>query len=94
MDKPWSLYIIRCGTGALYTGISTDVSRRFNEHQASGKLASRFLRGKGPLELMFACPVGDRSQATRLERRVKVLSRDVKEALISGKVTLDTLFTP
>lgn len=52
----WSLYMIRDGHGCLYTGISTDVTRRLTEH-ASG-MGARALRGKGPLELVFQQPVG------------------------------------
>ncbi|MCB1664268.1 MAG: GIY-YIG nuclease family protein [Pseudomonadales bacterium] len=84
--------MIRCRNGTLYTGISTDVARRYQEHESGGKLAARFLRGKGPLELVFQAPAGDRSAATRLERQVKALPREVKETLISGSISLLELF--
>lgn len=86
--------MIRCRNGSLYTGISTDVARRFREHEGGGRLAARFLRGKGPLALVFQMPAGDRSEATKLERRVKALSREVKEGLISGTIPRHTLFAP
>jgi putative endonuclease len=74
--------MIRCYDGTLYTGITTDVSRRFAEHRQAGAKASRYLKGRGPIELILALRVGDRSRALRLEHRIKRLSRAKKEALI------------
>ena len=54
----WFIYIIRCADGSLYTGITTDVSRRFAEHARSGPRAARYLRGRGPLTLVFWAPRG------------------------------------
>ena len=54
----WSVYLVRCGTGALYTGIATDVARRLTDHrQAEGK-GAKYLRGKGPLRLVLEKKVG------------------------------------
>ena len=92
MAADWHLYMIRCRGGMLYTGITTDVARRLEEHRAGGARGARFLRGQGPLEIVFVAPAADRSQASTLESRVKSLRRDVKEALIAGKVTLSALF--
>ena len=52
----WFLYLIRCKGGQLYTGIATNVERRFAEHQ-SGK-GSKYLRGKTPLQLVFQKKIG------------------------------------
>jgi putative endonuclease len=82
--KPWYLYLVRCGDGTLYTGISTDVDRRLAEHR--GGKGARYLRGRAPLSLARKIRVGDRSAATRIEARVKKFSRRRKEDLISGKV--------
>lgn len=79
----WTLYMIRDGHGCLYTGISTDVHRRLNEH-ASGA-GARALRGKGPLELVFHVPVGGHSQALRLEYLLKRWPKWRKEALLRGE---------
>ena len=86
----YSLYIVRCVDGSLYAGIAVDVERRLAEH-AGGPKGARFLRGKGPLELVFRQVVGDRSRASRLEYRVKRLGRAAKEALIAGRCSLDDL---
>lgn len=68
----WSVYLLRCRDGSIYTGISTDVRRRMGEHE-SGKKGAKFLRGKGPLELVYERQVGSQSTATRLENRIKRL---------------------
>ncbi len=80
---PFSLYILRCADGALYTGIATDVARRFAEH-ACGSRGAKSLRGKGPLKLVFEEAVGNRSLALQLEHRVKRLPRARKLRLIAG----------
>lgn len=77
----WWLYLIRCGDGSLYTGIATDVARRVAEHE-SGSRGARYLRGRGPLELVLQYPLGDRRVASRAEHRVKRFSREKKERLI------------
>ncbi|MFB2814986.1 GIY-YIG nuclease family protein [Shewanella xiamenensis] len=80
----WYLYLIRCANGHLYTGITTDVARRFNEHQSSSPKAAKYLRGKGPLTLMYQETVGSRGDALRREIAVKKLSRAQKLALIES----------
>ena len=82
----WHLYLVRCSDGSLYTGISTDVARRFDAHQCNR--GARRLRGRGPLKLVFSCPVGDRGLALRLEHRVKNLSKHEKEKLVRGESEL------
>ena len=84
---PYSLYIVRCRDGSLYTGISTNVARRVSEHE-KGAAGSKYLRGRGPLKLVFTAVVGDRAAASVAEYRVKRLSRARKEALISGRQSL------
>ncbi|MDV3502920.1 GIY-YIG nuclease family protein [Marinobacter sp. M-5] len=84
----WHLYMVRTARGALYTGITTDVARRFAEHQAGAPRGARSLRGKGPLELVFSVTVNDRSVASRLEWHLKQWPRARKEALVRGEITL------
>ena len=78
---PWFLYLIRTTDNKLYTGITTDVERRYQQHQ-SGK-GAKALRGKGELTLAFSAPVGDRSLALRAEYRVKQLTKRQKERLVT-----------
>jgi len=84
----WYVYMIRCGDGTLYTGTTTDVDRRFAEHQASGPRAARYLRGRGPLQLVLTVEAGDRGAALRLEHRIKGLPRAQKETLIQRPESL------
>lgn len=85
----WSLYLIRCRDGELYTGISNDVEQRMAQHR-EGK-GAKFTRGKGPLKLAFHQTVGDRSRASRLEWRVKRLRKKDKERLVGGELELAAL---
>ena len=88
MAASWFVYMVRTARGALYTGITTDVERRFSEHQAGAPKGARSLRGKGPLELVFTGAAGDRSRASRLEWHIKQWPRPKKEALARGELSL------
>ena len=83
----YSLYILRCADGSLYTGIAIDVDKRLQQH-SSGVRGAKYLRGRVPFELVFQQVAGDRSIASRIEHRVKKLDRNRKEALISGEFPL------
>ena len=76
----WFLYILRCGDGTLYTGITTDVPRRLEAHR-QGK-GAKYTRGRGPLELVYREECGTHSQALKREWEVKTLPRSEKELLI------------
>ncbi len=89
----WTLYLIRIKNGDLYTGITTDVERRFAEHQAGGRKAARYLRGKGPLQLMYSHPMANRSAASKAEAAVKKLTKPAKERLISGSLELEEILS-
>jgi putative endonuclease len=90
MDE-WHVYIIRCRDGSLYTGIATNVERRFNEHQ--NNLGAKYLRGRGPLTLVFKKQVGQRNRALRVERNIKQLPKLKKEALVKNGAGLQKLLT-
>ena len=81
-EQTWYLYMIRCKGNVLYTGITTDISRRFAEHQ-SGK-GAKFLRGKSPLELVYQQTIGSHSNALKEELRIKKLPKLEKEKLIKN----------
>lgn len=78
-EAVWHLYMIRLQNGHLYTGITTDVERRFSEHQ-SGK-GAKCLRGKGDLTLVFSEAIGSRSSALKLEAHIKKLPKQEKEKI-------------
>ncbi len=86
----YSVYLVRCRDGSLYTGIAKDVSRRIAAHE-QGTTGAKYLRGKGPLELVFQRPVGDRSLAQRVEHRIKRMPRTEKEDLQQLPKRIDTL---
>ena len=90
MAEQYSLYILECADGSLYTGIARDVSARLEQH-SRGPRGAKYLRGRGPLKLVFSAAVGDRSLAQRCEYRVKRLRRSRKLALIEGAARLDEL---
>jgi len=87
----WHLYMIRVRSGSLYTGIATDVDRRFAEHVEGGKKGSKYLRPRRPLTLVFQQKIGTRSQALKVECAVKNLSKPGKEQLAKGNLKLDEL---
>jgi len=74
--------MVRCRDGTLYTGIAKDVSRRFEEHEFNRGKGAKYLRGRGPLELVFKKAAGARGLALRVERKIKRLPKSSKEALI------------
>ena len=80
MDKHWYLYILRCGDGTLYTGITTDVQARFEAHQC-GK-GAKYTRGRGPLELVYREECESHSDALKRELAVKAMPREEKQQLI------------
>lgn len=86
----YSLYIVRCGDGALYTGIARDVDKRLGEH-GNGRAGAKYLRGRQPLTLVFSAAVGSRADAQRLECRVKKLPRRKKLQLVAGELSLADL---
>ena len=80
----WYVYILRCGDGTLYTGVTSDVTRRLKAHRAGR--GAKYTRGRGPLELTYVEQVPDKRTALRRELAIKKLKREAKEALIwSGR---------
>ncbi|NVD07961.1 GIY-YIG nuclease family protein [Vibrio sp. JPW-9-11-11] len=90
----WYVYLVRMPSRALYCGITTDVERRFAQHQ-NGQ-GAKALKGKAPLILEWCYPAGEnRSEASKYEWRIKKLPKSKKEHLISfqtdSSITLDML---
>lgn len=76
----WSVYILRCADGSLYTGATNDPARRLAEHAAG--TAARYTRSRLPVRLVYQEAVRDRSAALRREAALKRLSRTQKLALV------------
>jgi putative endonuclease len=79
----WSLYIIEASDASLYTGITTDVERRFDEH-SRGPRGARYFNGRNPLRIVYREDGHNRSSASRREAEIKKLSRIAKQQLIAG----------
>ena len=89
MDK-WSVYLVLCKDDSLYAGVALDVDRRLEEHR-EGKRGAKYLRGRGPLELVMKRELGDRSLALKVELRIKKLSRKAKKNLIKNPEMIDEI---
>ncbi|WP_175771064.1 GIY-YIG nuclease family protein [Burkholderia ambifaria] len=85
----WFLYLIECADNSVYTGITTDVAARFDEH-ASGK-GARYTRSRKPRAVLAAFPLPDRSSASRAEYWVKRLTPAKKRELAAGLRTLESV---
>lgn len=82
-ETGWWLYIIEADDSSLYTGITTDVKRRFNEHQ-TGKRGARYFAGRTPVAVRYVEKCADRSSASKREYQIKRLSAKNKRQLIAG----------
>ncbi len=78
----YTVYILRCGDGTLYTGCTNDLARRVETHSA-GK-GAKYTRARLPVELVYSEPAADKSAALRREAAIKALSRREKLALIQA----------
>jgi len=76
----WHLYIIRCADNSLYTGITTDIKRRLNEHN-SGK-GGNYTRTRIPVSLVYGESYDSKSNALKREYQIKGLNKQQKESLI------------
>ncbi|MFG6179111.1 GIY-YIG nuclease family protein [Halomonas sp. THAF12] len=79
----WHLYVIETAAGALYTGITTDVTRRLAEHRAGR--GAKALRGKGPLHLVYHECVGVHGEALRREAALKRLTAAAKRRWLAER---------
>ena len=81
-SKPWSVYIIRCRDGKLYTGISNDVDNRVATHNKGQ--GCRFTRFRFPVTLMYQKEYGTKSDARKRELEIQGFTRSKKLNLING----------
>lgn len=77
----WCVYMLLCDDNSIYTGITNDLKKRFENH-ISGK-GAKYLRGRKPLEIIYKENFQNRSMATKREMEIKKLNRREKEALIN-----------
>lgn len=80
----WFLYIVRCKDGSLYTGITTDLTRRVSEHNLGNALGAKSLRSKRPVELVYYEAFTTQGDAAKREASIKKWTRKYKLRLIGG----------
>lgn len=80
----WFVYILRCGDGTLYTGVTTDLVRRVSEHNGDGGAGkgAKYTKARRPVAMVYHEAHADRSSAGIREAAIKKLSRPEKQALI------------
>jgi putative endonuclease len=79
----WYVYILLCGDGTLYTGITTDLERRLKEHN-HGQRGAKYTRARRPIVLVYSEPADCRSTACKREWALKQLNATDKRRLISA----------
>ena len=77
----WKVYIIRCSDGTLYTGITTDMERRFRQHAAGN--GAKYFRGRQPEQVVYLESDHTRSSAGKREAEIKALTRAQKDGVVS-----------
>lgn len=81
---PYSVYILQCSDGTLYTGIARDLQKRLVEHNSSDK-GAKYTKNRRPVKLLYSEAAQDRSSASKREYAIKKLSRQEKLELIGIK---------
>ena len=89
--ETWSVYILRNERNALYTGVTSRLSRRLAEHRSKLARGAKFTRACQSLDLVYHCAVGPRSLALRLEVKIKRLKKPQKELLVASAPGLNRL---
>ncbi|TKB47695.1 GIY-YIG nuclease family protein [Thalassotalea mangrovi] len=84
MSSSWFVYILRCADKSLYTGITIDVEKRLQEHNADNVKGAKYTRARRPVELVYQETLPDRSGAAKREAQIKKLSRQQKIKLINA----------
>ncbi len=75
----WTVYLVECSDGSIYTGITTNLSRRLSQHNRGA--GARYTRGRGPVHLVYAEAGYDKGGALRREASIKRLSKQAKRRL-------------
>ena len=85
--KEFWVYILKCSDGSYYTGCTSNLERRINEHNFS-KYSTAYTSRKLPVKLVYSIKLSNVEDAIRYERQIKGWSRKKKEALIRGDFEL------
>lgn len=82
MKNQWYTYIVKCSDNTLYTGVTTDLERRVNEHNNSDK-GAKYTKTRRPVKLVYNETHTDRSSSSKRESEIKKLSRIDKLKIIN-----------
>lgn len=85
------VYILRCIDNSLYTGITTNLKRRFNEHKAKTIKSAKYTKSRQVISLEAVWQCANRSIASKLEYKIKTLTKQNKESLINNTLSLSEL---
>ena len=92
-DKAYYIYILRCTDNSLYTGITTDVKRRFEEHTSGKCQGAKYTRSRKPVSVEAVWQCCTRSDASKLECALKKLTKAQKEKLIAENDFFEIVFS-
>lgn len=81
----WFVYILRCADDSLYTGVTTDIDRRVDEHNHNDTKGAKYTRVRRPVVLTYQESLNNRSQACQREAAIKKMTRQQKLALIKSR---------
>ena len=87
MKSDWIIYILRCSDNSLYTGITKNIAKRLEEHNAGGKLAAKYTRARRPVTLVYKEHAASRSAAAKREHEIKQMDKISKESLVSAHIS-------
>jgi len=79
----WYVYILECIDQTLYTGITTDLKKRLEQHNTSTR-GAKYTRGRRPVKMVFSCELSNKSEAQKEEYRIRKLTKTEKIKIING----------
>ena len=80
-NNTWTVYFLRCNDNSLYTGITTDITRRLYQHNNT-KLGAKYTRARRPVTLVYSESAVDKSAASKREYQLRTLTKKQKETLV------------
>ena len=86
MAANWSVYILRCADGSLYTGVARDLEKRLLQHNGELAGGARYTRGRRPVQLLWSAPAHERSSAQLQEAAIKRMAMAEKLRFIGFAV--------
>ena len=86
MNKKYYVYMLRCEDNSIYTGITTDINRRFEEHLGKGGRGAKYTKNHKPIKIEKVFEACSRMEASKLEYKIKHLRKSEKEELIKTHI--------